>query len=204
MNDANKSDTHYSEIEVHDLLGCLGDADIVRLLQVFQTLGCAARTGLSNQDVLGHVVGQALALERPWPRNVNAAAYLIQSGKSLISNEETKRAKLLTTSTFDEVALGEDVSRAVADLSHAAPEAHIELSQSSDIVMGWIAQIQQLFEEDDDASCFIKQKLDAQKKAKILILCVLTDQVYRNVEKRIKDKVKKRFPNGLPWWEILS
>lgn len=198
--------THYSEIEVQDLLDNLSRPDIARLLQVYRTLGCTARTGLSEHDILGQVVVKALSLERLWPRDVKAISFFIETGKSVISNEEEKHSRLIVTPTVDELLAVDDESlrptSATAKLSHAPAETSIEHSQSENLITTWVRKIQLLFEDDPEAHCFIKQKLDEQKKSKILILCEFTDQVYRNVEKRVKDKVRKRFPNGLPWWEV--
>lgn len=199
---------HYSEIEVQDFLSNLGDADIARLLQIFRARGCSARAGLSNHDVLNHAINQILSHERTWPRDVSTISYLANSGRSIISNEESKRSKLIVMPTIDELSEVDaellKPENATNKLAHSAAEIHIEQAQSNNIITEWINKIHQLFEEDQDAICFIKEKLAEQKKSKILVLCEFTDQVYRNVEKRIKDKVRKRFPNGLPWWEIES
>lgn len=199
---------HYSEIEVQDLLDSLAEPDIVRLLQIYRTLGCIARTGLSDRDVLGQVIVKALSLDRRWPRNVKTISFFIETGKSVISNEEEKYSKLNVTPTADELLVVKDDSliptSATAQLSHAPAETGIEHCQSENLIATWIQKIQQLFENDTEADCFIKQKLEQQKKSRILILCEFTDQVYRNAEKRVKDKVRKQFPNGLPWWEVES
>lgn len=207
MMDTN-TEAHFSEIEVQDLLDNLAEPDIARLLQIYRTLGCTARTGLSEHDVFGQVVMKALSLERRWPRNVNSISFFIETGKSVISNEEEKYAKLIVTPTIDELLTTNDDSltptSATAKLSHAPAESVIAHGQTVTLIDTWIQKIKQLFEDDPQADCFITQKLNEQKKSKILNLCEFTDQVYRNVEKRVKDKVRKRFPNGLPWWEVKS
>lgn len=202
------TEAHYSVIEVQDLLDNLAESDIVRLLQVYRTLGCTARTGLSKHDVFGQVVMKTLSLERRWPRDVKTISFFIETGKSVISNEEEKHSKLIDTPTIDDF-LGTDddslmATSATAKLSHAPAESVIEHGQTVTLIDTWIQKIKQLFEDDPKADCFITQKLNEQKKSKILILCEFTDQIYRNVEKRVKDKVRKRFPNGLPWWEVES
>ncbi len=196
------TEAHFSEIEVQDRLDKLGNADIARLLQIYRTLGCFARSRLSEHDVLNQVVVKALSLERRWPKNVKTINFFIETGKSIISNEAEKHSKLNITSTIDDELLMPINS--TAKLSHPTVESHIEHSQSDNVIFTWVQKIQQLFENDSDADCFINQKLNEQKKSRILILCDFTDQVYRNVEKRIKDKVRKKFPNGLPWWEVES
>lgn len=202
------TETHYSEIEVQDLLDNLAESDIARLLQIYRTLGCTARTGLSEHDVLGQVVMKALSLKRRWPKDVQTISFFIETGKSVISNEEEKHTKLIVTPTIDELLTTNDDSltptSATAKLSHAAVESGIEHGQSENLITTWVHKIKQLFEDDPEAECFITQKLNEQKKSRILILCEFTDQVYRNVEKRVKDKVRKRFPSGLPWWEVES
>lgn len=200
--------THYNEIEVQDLIDNLKNADVARSLQVYRTLGCAARSGLSEHDIFAHVVVEALSLKRRWPRDLKAISFFIKTGKSIISNEEEKYSRLSIMDSVDELSTTDDEmlkpTSATAKFSHASAEANIEHAQSKNIISIWIQKIQQLFEDDPQADCFITQKLNEQKKSRILTLCEFTDQVYRNVEKRVKDKVRKRFPNGLPWWEVES
>ena len=200
--------THYDAIEVQDLIDNLKNADVTRSLQVYRTLGCSARSGLSDQDVFNHVVVEALSLKRRWPRDLKAIIFFINTGKSIISNEEEKYSRLVVTDSVDEFStIDEETLKptsATAKITHASAETSIEHAQSENIISVWIQKIYGLFEDDSEAKCFIKQKLNHQKKNKILVLCKFTDQVYRNVEKRVKEKVRKRFPNGFPWWEVES
>lgn len=201
------TETYYSEIEIQDRLDNLEEADIARILQIYRTLGCHARSGLSEHDVLGQVIVKALSLERRWPRGVKPISFLIETGRSIVSNEEEKYSKLKTTPTIDELSAVDEKSKptsTVSKLSNPAAEAHIEQTQSDGVILEWINKIHEIFQGDQDASCFIRGKLAEHKKSKILTLCDFTDQVYRNVEKRIKDKVRKQFPNGLSWWEVES
>jgi len=202
------TDSYYSEIEVEENLESLTQADIARLVQIFAVLGSSNRAGMSGHDVLHNAISQVLANERPWPKDVSVISYLTQSGRSTISNEEEKRSKLLIAPTIDEVVFNEDNkvahTSAVVRFSNPSPQSGLESAQSSSIIKEWIEKVRQLFGEDKEASCFIEQKIAEQKKSKILIICEFSDQIYRNVEKRIKDKVRKRFPNGLPWGEIES
>ena len=208
MNSMEANKTHYLGIEIQDLLEKLSEADTVRILQVYRTLGCHARTGLSANELLNQVVDKSLSLERQWPRNLIAISFFIETGKSIISNEEQKRSKLIVTPTIDEVLIADDSSlkqaSATSSLSHPSAEIDTVSDQSDKLISTWMMSIRKLFTDDPEADCFISQKLDEQKKFKILDICKFTDQVYRNVEKRIKDKVRKRYPNGLPWWELDS
>ncbi len=202
------TDRFYTQIEVEENLEDLTKVDMARLVQIFSVLGCSNRAGMSGNDVLHHAICQVIANERPWPKSINIISYLTQSGRSAISNEEDKRSKLFVTPTIDEIAIEKNneliPTSAVAKFSHPSPLSEFESIQSQIIIKQWIENILQLFGEDKEASCFIEQKIAEQKKSRILIICELTDQLYRNVEKRIKDKVRKRFPNGLPWGEIES
>lgn len=200
--------THYSDTEIQDLIEKLSVTDTIRILQVYRILGCSARTDLSENDVFNEVVVKALSLERKWPVNVAKVSFFIETGKSIISNECEKYSKLAVAPTIDELSNNIENSSvptsATSELSQVSVEANAASSQSNNLISIWIRKIQQLFEEDQQADCFIKQKLDEQKKSRILEVCKFTDQIYRNVEKRVKDKVKKRFPNGFPWWELES
>ncbi len=197
--------THYSEIEVQDLIAELSDSDIGKLLHVFRLMGCPPRAGLSDVDVLNHAITQALSLERPWPKGLSAATYLHKSGWSHISNEEEKHFRNIGISEIGDVLRTPEVVDSITSRESASSpkaEQQIEERQVTQIIQEWTQKILSLFENDGDATCFLKQKLAEIKRNRILELCNLTDQTYRNVEKRIKDKVRKRFPNGFPWWEV--
>ena len=67
----------------------------------------------------------------------------------------------------------------------------------------WTTKLLDLFSGDSEAMCYLKQFLsDNTVKSTIMIACSFSESVYGNVRKRIKDKVWKRFPNGINWWEI--
>jgi uncharacterized protein YeaO (DUF488 family) len=194
----------YTYIEVQELLNSLSEADIARLLQIYRVMGCGPRAGLDAQDVFSEVACKVLAMERAWPREVDTLAYLVGTGRSVISNEEKKYVR--------EVAADPDVIDGVEVEPHAAepwmdvvapsPDIQAAQCQTDATLYEWIEKIQELFVGDENAACFIAKKLEEMKKSAILLACGFTEQVYRNVEKRIKDKVRKRFPQGFPWWEI--
>ena len=197
--------SHYSIIEVEEQISMLGEAGVTRLLSVYRALGCEQRARLSDIDVLQHLITQALALERPWPRDVNIITYFVNSGRSFIDNESKKSASKAITATVDDFLNGESLAantHSMAKLSNSSPHDYIENDQKSCLITEWIEKIRQLFVDDKDASCFIEQRIEEKKKSQIMIFCEFSDQVYRNVEKRIKDKVRKRFPNGFPWWSV--
>lgn len=194
----------YTYIEVQALLISLSESDITRLLQTYHVMGCEPRAGLAAHDVFSEVACKVLAMGRAWPREVDTLPYLVETGRSVISNEEKKHVR--------EVAADPDVIDGVEVEPHAAapwmgvvspsPDNQTAQCQTDATLDEWTGKIQELFVGDEDATCFITKKLDEMKKAAILLACEFTEQVYRNVEKRIKDKVRKRFPQGFPWWEI--
>lgn len=194
----------YTYIEVQMLLNSLSKADIARLLQIYRGMGCEQRSGLDAHDVFSEVACKVLAMERAWPREVDPLAYIVETGRSVISNEEKKYVREVATDP-DELTRNEVDSRASKprmEVVTPSPDIQAAQCQTDATLDDWIGKIQELFVGDKDATCFISQKLAEMKKAAILIVCKFTDQSYRNVEKRIKDKVRKRFPKGFPWWEI--
>lgn len=197
--------SHYSIIEVEEQISMLGEAGVTRLLSVYRALGCEQRARLKDMDILQHVTTQALVLERLWPRDLNIITYLANSGRSFIDNESKTSASQAITASVDDFLHGNSLevdTNARAKLSHSSPQNYVENHQSSNLIIEWIEKVRQLFVDDKDASCFIEQKIEEKKKLKIMIFCEFSDQMYRNVEKRIKDKVRKRFPNGFPWWSV--
>ncbi|AXS84539.1 hypothetical protein D0851_16835 [Marinobacter sp. Arc7-DN-1] len=195
---------HYTFAEVQQLLGTLTTADIARLLQAYRISGCDARAGMSSNDVLSEVAQAVLTMERAWPRRTETIPYLLMTGRSVISNEEKKYSRTESTDSTrietGDIALQKP--ELSADHSMRSPEIQVAKAQKKSTMNEWIDRIRQLFVDDEDAKCFLTQKLAELKKAAILVACNFTDQGYRAVEKRIKDKVRKRFPKGLPWWEI--
>lgn len=187
--------THYSEIEIEELIERLTDAQIGKILHVYRNKGCLERAGLTDQDVFQNVVVQALSTERPWGKGLPVEAYMIVSGKSYISNEAEKYARNICESQSDGVQIESFASE---------DEDYTDNVGSESFIQAWVEKILHLFADDKDASCFLEKKLAQIKRAQILILCEFTDQVYRNVEKRIKDKTRKRFPAGIPFSEAGS
>lgn len=201
------SDANYSEVEVEDqLLEILTDDNTVRLIMIFTAKGCEDLAGMSGQEVLHQVIMKVLGMERKWPRDIQAISYLIETGKSVINNESVKRKRLHSVESVEDYiskpgSEHESVS-AEAIATHPPSYMMLQSEQSSAIVTEWVDKIMALFSDDVEANCFMEKKLANIAKAQILVLCDFSDQVYRNIEKRVKYKVKNRFPNGLPWWEI--
>lgn len=194
----------YTYAEVQKLLGTLTTADIARLLQAYSISGCDARAGMSPNDVLAEVARAVLAMDRAWPRHTETIPYLLMTGKSVISNEEKKysRTESADSSRIETGDIALQIPEHSADHSIRSPEIQVAKAQKKSTMNEWIEKILQLFNNDEDAKCFLTQKLAELKKAAILAACNFTEQRYRAIEKRIKDKVRKRFPKGLPWWEI--
>ncbi|MEZ0122110.1 MAG: hypothetical protein AB9Q23_09960 [Candidatus Reddybacter sp.] len=191
-------------IEVKALLISLSEADKARLLQIYHVMGCEPRAGLAAHDVFSEVACKVLTMERAWPREVDTLPYLVETGRSVISNEEKKYVREVATGS--EVIDGIEVDPHAAEpwMEVVAPSLDTQAAQlqADATLVEWVGKVQELFVGDEDAKCFITQKLAEMKKAAILLACKFTDQAYRNVEKRIKDKVRKRFPKGFPWWEV--
>lgn len=197
---------HFSDIEVQDKLAELTELEIARICQIYRQDGCEGRAGMSDSDVISEVITKVLACERRWPVGEQMVPFLVMTGRSIISNEEEKRSLMTYTDRMENIIDG-DIEMPIAPLmklSSAPAEQPIEEMESAKIISNWITKINEIFETDEDAMCYLKNHLDKVVKSKILTLCKFTDQVYRNVEKRIKDKMRKRFPEGIKWWEITS
>lgn len=202
--DTQTAESNYTYIEVQTILNSLSEANIARLLQIYSVMGCEQRAGLASRDVFHDVTCKVLAMERAWPREVDPLAFLVETGRSVISNEEKKYVREVVTDPeeMDRDKIDPQTSEPWMEDAVPAPDVQVVLSQSNTKLDEWVKKVQELFADDEDATCFITKKLSELKKAAILLACKFTDQTYRNVEKRIKDKVRKRFPKGLPWWEI--
>lgn len=197
---------HFSDIEVQDKLAELTGLEIAKVCQIYRQDGCEGRAGMSDSDVINEVITKVLACERRWPVGEQMVPFLVMTGRSIISNEEEKRSPMAYTDSMENVINGDsEVPIApLMKLSSAPAEQPIEEMESIKILSNWIIKINEIFETDEDAMCYLENHLAKVVKSKILTLCNFTDQVYRNVEKRIKDKMRKRFPEGIKWWEITS
>lgn len=197
---------HFSEIEVQDKLEALTEMEMARICQIYRQDGCDARAGMSYSDVMNEVIAKVLARDRRWPIGEKIVPFLVMTGRSIISNEEEKRSPIAYTDSMESVMDGgSEMSIApLMKLSSAPAERPLEDMESANIISYWITKINETFEADEDAMCYLKNHLAKVVKSKILNICNFTDQVYRNVEKRIKDKMHKRFPEGIKWWEITS
>lgn len=195
---------HFSDIEVQDKLAELTELEIAKICQIYRQDGCEGRAGMSDSDVINEVITKVLACERRWPVGEQVVPFLVMTGRSIISNEAEKRSPMAYTDRMENVIDGDgDMPIApLMELSSAPAEKPIEEMESAEIISTWIIKINEIFEADEDAMCYLKNHLARVVKLNILTLCNFTDQVYRNVEKRIKDKMRKRFPEGIKWWEI--
>jgi len=192
---------HFTQNEVQERLEGIKKADVVRFVRIYESLGCCRRTSLSPYDVLNHVVADALSLNRPWPRDVGLIPYFRVSGRSIISNSEGKGPVLILKENIEDQAIVDNSTSPTGDFVASAAEVPLEKMSSSAFVQEWVDRVFALFENDEDALCYLTGKLKEYKKGQILILCHFSDQVYKNVQKRIGDKAKKEFPKGVPWLE---
>lgn len=200
------AEQHFSGIEVQDQLAELTELEIARICQIYRQDGCERRAGMSTLDVINEVISKVLACERRWPVGERMVPFLVMTGRSIISNEEEKRSPMAYVDRMEDVIDGdrEMPLAPLMKLSSAPAEHPIEEMESANIISNWITKIHDIFKTDEDAICYLKSHLSREVKSKILILCGFTDQMYRNVEKRIKDKMRKRYPEGIQWWEIKS
>lgn len=228
--DADEID-RYSTFEIEDLLSNLvqDKASLARIYRFYGGLGCELRTGLTARDIMGEVWVDTLSGKRVWKRGIDALKHFKEVGRSIISNAEEKLGQLEFIESEDHLYGDRGaVSMATEKLSILHPNEseaehsrrvvkHIEPVKSSnpppDILLmehqkgltirEWTTKLLDLFSGDSDAMCYLKQFLsDNTVKSNIMIACSFSESVYGNVRKRIKDKVWKRFPNGINWWEI--
>ena len=198
------NDECYSAMEIEDLLSTLKEVVIVRVCRTYTLSGCEALSGFSAKDIFGMVTVETLNGTRNWPRSVGLETYYRQQGRSIIDRERKKYQRHSLVQSHDELPLGDDMpSSALAKFSHAPAESGIEQQQANNLVKTWTTKVLELFSDDSDALCYLNQLIeDNTKKSAIQKICQLSEALYNNVRKRIKDKVKKRFPNGIAWWEI--
>lgn len=199
-----ENNERYTTVEIEELLEQLQEASIVRICRAYSLSGCDARARYAARDIFGMVVVETLDGTRTWPRSVGLETYFRQQGRSIIDRERKKNQPHSLVESHDELLMSEDIpSSAVAKFSHVAPESYIEQQQSQELLRAWTDKVFELFSDDADALCYLKQLMsDHNKKSAIQKVCNLTEALYNNVRKRLKDKMRKRFPNGIAWWEI--
>lgn len=199
-----KKQEYYAQHEIQDILETMDRIQIARMWTMYEASGCEQRTAMTSEDVFNQVVLGALTTRR-WKKDISVEVFFRMTGKSIIDNESKKRANqgILSTS-----ALGDEQDNELnrtARFTVSVPQSSQQSaqdSQSASLIEEWTNKIIDLFSDDNDALCYLYGKLEECKKSVIVVRCKFTDKIYRNVEKRIKDKVRKRHPNGIPWWEI--
>lgn len=200
-----ESTEYYSETEVQELLLSLDRLEVARILAWFNAQKCQERTGLTALDVYHQLVEKMLSEgpERSWKRGLSAVTHFCFNGRSILSNETKKNevaSKYRETEIDRHTEAASQLTTSQVPATESAEQA-LEGSQLEDIAKDLTSKILALFDDDVGAQCYLNQKLNEYKKSTILEICKFTDQVYKNVEKRVKDKVRKRFPNGLPFGE---
>jgi len=202
------STDYYQAHEVQDLLAAMGDPERTQILMSYKLLGCEERVGFTPMDVYAQVVEGALSMNRKWKKGLAAKTFFRITGWSVISNESDRCKQTILvpsigseTDDTGEFAMDVDMSNIA---SHQSEQRIAEQRESDEIIKQWSTKVMGYFEQDEQALCFLRHKFDERKKSTILQLCNFTDSVYKNVAKRVKDKLRKRIPNGLPWWEIES
>lgn len=196
----------YSTIEIEDRLEALAQdsAMIARILKAYGSLGCQGRAGLLAQDVFQQLYIDTLHGNRSWKRGISVDRHFIEAGRSIISNLEGRYQREVVSefdSAFVDSYIATESSGDVFVMD--GPDLALTRSQSDVLLAQWLKKVTELFDNDADAQCFIDQYLyfDPEKWS-IISACNLTEATYNNLRKRIKDKVTKRFPSGIQWWEL--
>ena len=199
---------HYSIVEMEELVAGLSDADIARFIQYFEARGCVRRVGWSGVEHFYHTVADVLEGKRTWPKGVHPTAFLWNAGRSILSNEASKKrhetdAQHMDVDEFIEKGQSQD---GVADSHDESSyiENALETQEGQKMVQIWFSQVKDLFADEDSILCILQQKYNDLKKNLILKVCDLDEKGYQAAVAKMKYRLKKAFPGGLPWWEIES
>lgn len=198
----------YSIVEMEELVASLGDADIARFIQYFETRGCVRRVGWNGVEHFYHTVADVLEGKRAWPRGVHPTAFLWNAGRSILSNEANKKmretdAQHMDVDNFIERGKTQDELSDSRDESSYIENA-LETQEGQKILQKWFSQVNDLFVDEESILCILQQKYNALKKNLILKVCDLDEKEYQAAIAKMKYRLKKAFPGGLPWWEIES
>ena len=199
---------HYSIVEIEELVASLGDADIARFIQYFEARGCVRRVGWSGVEHFYHTAADVLEGKRSWPRGVHPTAFLWNAGRSILSNEANKKgretdAQHMDVDEFIERGQSQDGSPGSFDESSYIENA-LETQEGQKMVQKWFSQVKDLFVDEESILCILQQKYNELKKNLILKVCDLDEKSYQAAIAKMKYRLKKAFPGGLPWWEIES
>ncbi len=195
----------YSVAEVEELIEKLvnDEAMTTKICKAYAILGCEQRAGMSPEDLIAQVQVDTFDGTRSWKRNITIERHFFENGRSIIDNIGKKYSRHIFADDPHNVCDLKKPDIETRNCSHHLPDEHLHLYQSQGIWEEWSQKILELFSEDSAALCYLKQHLiDNTGKKAIMEACNLTQQIYGNTRKRIKDKVKKRFPGGIKWWEI--
>lgn len=146
-------------------------------------------TDFQENELYCEAVGQAILGDRRCPRDISFVAFLAQTMRSIASHRRELLAKTVSLTTEDESG-----SERLVKSDHLDPEASMIENESTDIVTA----ILECFEGDDEAQIAIIA-ISGPNKGKDLRDEIGVDQAgYDYVMKRIRRKLAKKFPKGLP------
>ncbi len=189
---------NHSLPEVQELIEQLTEADICRLYKFFIAKGCVSRAGMAGLDVFQEVATRALEMRRAWPVGLSPTKFFSMTGESIISNEEKKYSKASSMPDPDDIKR-DDIDMSIMGFGGAQENRVPNGFEDPYSVDRIIEHILEIFDGDAEADCYLRNKLKESKKALILEICRLSEDGYKNVVNRIKYKMRKAYPNGIPW-----
>jgi hypothetical protein len=196
----NQEKDHFTQVEVEERIAKISNADITKLVMIFNSMGCQNRIGWNAFELLNHVIERLLeGGKRKWPTNVDMLTFVKNAGRSLINNEEKKRKRTTNKSIeFDEFqdSSSQDINdRLVMNLS-IHPDEAIENEEDDNANLRLFKKITLLFKDNESILCILKKQYENVKKAIILNLCSLSESEYISLKNKIKYKLKKEYPHG--------
>ena len=173
--------------ELSSALTALSTADLLRVKQIAR-LRCVGLSSVTWEDLINEAVTRSLAGTRRWPRAVPFVAFLVQTIRSIASEEWRRRDHEQTTLETD---LGFDEAETPMTLADFAvdlidPEREV-------IARKTLGDIEALFLDDNEAGAILRGFAEGAMPEQIQSSASLTKTQYASAQKRIRRRLARYF-----------
>lgn len=189
---AHGSDVHHDVLDLEEIgsaIAGLTEIDLIRMRRAGRSFAWGSAHEVN--DLIQEAVVAASTGRRKCPREVSFVKFLINAMRSIASAaRETERVAGIDY-TLD--ATGTDGNPIVVP-TDVEPDAETVRLRDEDVELR-IAELHEIFDDDDEAMLVILALLEHQTKEEIMSSYDFTEKAYDTIRRRIRRKINGRSPN---------
>jgi DNA-directed RNA polymerase specialized sigma24 family protein len=189
---AHGSDVHHDVLNLEEIgsaIAALSDQDVIRMRRAGKSF--AWGSALSGDDLIQEAILAALVGRRKCPREVAVVKFLINAMRSIASAAREAERTAGIDYTLD--ATGTD-GKPVVIPTGIEPDAETVRLRAEDVELR-MAELHELFDDDDEAMLVILGLLEGQTKEDIMSTYDFVETAYDTIRRRIRRKMNGRSPN---------